>query len=100
MLKREVKKHGTTTGYTYGCRCDLCRAAIADYQRKRAYENTTKGYLEKLAAEDRARKARMAEIAAHRADWDALFADALKTAEAAKPAVIEDRIETGFEDLV
>ena len=28
------------------------------------------------------------------------IADALKTAESAKPAIVEGRIETGFEDLV
>ena len=28
-------QHGTTTGYTRGCRCNECRAASAEYQRKR-----------------------------------------------------------------
>lgn len=28
-------RHGTTTGYARGCRCDDCRAASAAYQRKR-----------------------------------------------------------------
>lgn len=26
-------RHGTTTAYQKGCRCDLCRAANAAYQR-------------------------------------------------------------------
>ncbi|WP_165069718.1 hypothetical protein [Marisediminicola senii] len=28
-------RHGTTTGYTYGCRCRLCKDAINAYQRER-----------------------------------------------------------------
>lgn len=28
------KYHGTQTGYTYGCRCDKCKAAHAKHSRK------------------------------------------------------------------
>lgn len=31
----EGVKHGTTTGYSYGCRCEECRDAAAEYQRAR-----------------------------------------------------------------
>ena len=95
-----MAEHGTTTSYKYGCRCEDCKAAMSCYQRSRYQQKQDRRYLASKIEEDRARTGRLAEIAAHRADWDALFADALKTAEAAKPAVIEDRIETGFEDLV
>ena len=96
-----MAEHGTITMYRYGCRCDECRRAKSIRNRS---ERSPAGYFEwlnaKIQAEETARKARMAEIAARRADWDALFADALKTAESAKPAIVEGRIETGFEDLV
>ena len=95
-----MAEHGTTTSYKYGCRCEDCKAAMSCYQRSRYQQKQDRRYLASKIEEDRARTGRLAEIAAHRADWDALFADALKTAEAAKPAGIEDRIETGFEDLV
>ena len=95
-----MAEHGTTTSYKYGCRCEDCKAAMSRYQRSRYQRKQDRRYLASKIEEDRARQARMAEIAARRADWDALFADALKTAEAAKPAGFEDRIETGFEDLV
>jgi hypothetical protein len=35
MTKRAVKKHGSISSYGRGCRCDLCRAAINEYQRKK-----------------------------------------------------------------
>ena len=95
-----MAEHGTTTSYKYGCRCEDCKAAMSRYQRSRYQQKQDRRYLASKIEEDRARTGRLAEIAAHRADWDALFADALKTAEAAKPAGIEDRIETGFEDLI
>ena len=95
-----MAEHGTTTSYHYGCRCAECKAARSAYERSRYRLKQDRRYLASKIEEDRARQARMAEIAARRADWDALFADALKTAEAAKPAGIEDRIETGFEDLI
>ena len=95
-----MAEHGTTTSYKYGCRCEDCKAAMSRYQCSRYQQKQDRRYLASKIEEDRARQARMAEIAARRADWDALFADALKTAEAAKPAGIEDRIETGFEDLI
>jgi len=28
-------RHGTTTGYDYGCRCLKCKAASSDYYRKK-----------------------------------------------------------------
>ena len=95
-----MAEHGTTTSYKYGCRCEDCKAAMSRYQRSRYQRKQDRRYLASKIEEDRARQARMAEIAARRADWDALFADALKTADAAKPAGIEERIETGFEDLI
>lgn len=96
-----MAEHGTTTSYKYGCRCEDCKAAMSRYQRSRYQQKQDRRYLASKIEEDRARQARMAEIAARRADWDALFADALKTADAAKPAGMQDEhIETGFEDLV
>jgi hypothetical protein len=32
---RTIRQHGTTTAYTYGCRCDECRSASRDYMRGR-----------------------------------------------------------------
>lgn len=29
------KRHGTSKGYFYGCRCDRCKAAIAKYRKER-----------------------------------------------------------------
>ena len=28
------KRHGTTTGYGYGCRCDACREAWSDKNKQ------------------------------------------------------------------
>lgn len=30
----EDRKHGTTTGYSYGCRCERCKAAGARYRQE------------------------------------------------------------------
>lgn len=32
--------HGTPTKYSYGCRCDLCRAARSEYDRRRRRGDT------------------------------------------------------------
>lgn len=44
MPQREVRgdQHGTRTGYSYGCRCDSCRAAIAEYAREWRQRNPDK----------------------------------------------------------
>lgn len=40
-MKRPITKHGYT-GYTHGCDCDVCRAAKAEYMRKRRAEATAR----------------------------------------------------------
>lgn len=32
-------RHGTRTGYTYGCRCDKCKAASHEYSHRRYMES-------------------------------------------------------------
>jgi hypothetical protein len=59
-----VTQHGvTTTGYQRGCRCEECKAAMADYTARRAAE--------RKAAKDEATTAKAAKAAKAKANREA-----------------------------
>ena len=54
-----VTRHGvTTTGYQRGCRCDLCKAAMREYDRKARERKATAAAAEAKVKEEKAAKRR------------------------------------------
>lgn len=59
-------RHGTTTGYTYGCNCDRCRLAAKKANVKRVRTKKPTGLHARWAAADARRKATGEKWAAER----------------------------------
>jgi hypothetical protein len=82
-LAPDDPRHGTPSGYRSGCRCDRCRAAIAEYQRTRPHDalatddprhGTVNAYTNHKCRCDRCRAAWAAEFKRLRANRAARLA--------------------------
>ena len=74
----EVKphQHGTNTGYNYGCRCDACKEAVAEYARRRRESNDPRY----KAAQLKYREANRESLALHERDRRAVSPESTREA--------------------